>query len=1549
MRRNSGRPPPPTFATRCSSSVRKTLLLLCLMLMPFALVAAVEPSSPDDLQQQTGMIVPSNNMRRDTKLRHQRHLGQPLPHPEAYISYDYNMNPYQGNKGFGPKTGLPVQDNHKPIFTNCMDYHPSVKEEQPTNTYVFTVKAFDKDPPENGGTISNYTFVAPPGERPKFSIDRLTGVITTRYMFDRDEPTREKEVYLTVRATDNGKPTLDDVCTIKVTIEDENDNSPVFDKVFYAESVPQDLGVGSEVMRISATDIDDGLNSAIIYELSARVPVDTNYFRINSNTGVIHLDRTIDREPGYKFKMRATATDKGSVPRSSTMDLEIMVVESHKKAPTFISVIPEGIIYLPENLANFSYDIATIIAASNTDEKSPVFELVIGRTEQSNKLNTFRLESEGNTAHIRLSRTMDYESVSEYNLNIRIQNKHNLAAEHQLTIELKDVNDNIPVFPEGVIGSVLENEPSGTAVMQVRAIDADLTSAFNQVTYMLADNKEFFTIDPITGNITTLVTFDRETQDVYNVKVIATDNAPSAIMPTGEHNKGERVFHIEIADKNDHPPQFTHAVYEAEEIPENTNLNTLVTEVKAVDKDTASSVTYSIIEGNINNAFWIENTTGKIKVNSQLDYENITNYELKIRAFDGAFEDSCTVKIKISNVNDNPPVFYPYDGNITITEETLIEGCIAMLQAYDPDIQDEKLDQHIVYAVVKEEQKKLMKIDKNGCLSLIKPLDRDPPNGYATWQPIIQASDEDGKPNCLSTTTNFFITLLDINDNAPYLDMPQPIVWRENQSPGTITQLTAKDNDGPENGAPFIFSISSDASFEIQTKFGINGVELNALTSFDREEKKMYNIPITISDSGIPSMTGTSTLQVVIGDENDNEMLPGRSSIFVYTYKGESPDMEIGRVYVEDKDDWDLPDKTFKWLHLPHERFDLKSETGMITMLQNTKEQTYVLEFEVTEEGQKINRHTVNSVVVITVKEIPEEAVDKSGSVRLGGISAEEFITPGANNISKATILRHRLATILNASVENVDVFTILHSPHNANTTQLDVRFSAHGSPYYEPERINAAIDKHQAELEKDLGVVFLMVNIDECLVEKLYCDTSCSNFLNKSNKPAAVYTNTTSFVGIRAVIDPFCSDSQCGQKEPTIIPCHNGGTPRSDGNGCECPAGFDGPRCEILNIGFYGEGYALYPSLQSCMESQMSLEVRTTVDNGLLFYIGPSNVKPNPLSVQDFMSLELKNGYLVLLIDYGTGTRKIEQKQIRISDGEPHRIEIIWTKTNIEIKVDNCNLPSCLSVHTPIGPNEFLNVNGPLQLGGTFINLSAVAATRNWTYKPFNNGFNGCIRNLTFNSRLYNLGAPSLSHNVDFSCTHGTAVAVSFGIDASFLIAIFVCLAVLLILLLAVVVHRRKSDDLYKDTDDIRENIINYEDEGGGEGDMTGYDLNVLRLMYDGTEPVQGFDDANLLQKRAPDEVPDICGFLGDKLNSVDNDPDLGPYDDVRNYMYEGEGNSVGSLSSLASGTDDGDLNFDYLSNFGPRFRKLADMYGEEPSDEESETYRNTHPESWC
>lgn len=96
-----------------------------------------------------------------------------------------------------------------------------------------------------------------------------------------------------------------------------------------------------------------------------------------------------------------------------------------------------------------------------------------------------------------------------------------------------------------------------------------------------------------------------------------------------------------------------------------------------------------------------------------------------------------------------------------------------------------------------------------------------------------------------------------------------------------------------------------------------------------------------------------------------------------------------------------------------------------------------------------------------------------------------------------------------------------------------------------------------------------------------------------------------------------------------------------------------------------------------------------------------------------------------------------------------------------------------------------------------------------------------------------------------------------------------------------------------------------------------------------------------------AADPVPDISGFLEDKKESCDKDPDCNPFDDVRYYAYEGDGNtSRSSLSSLASCTDEGDLKFNYLSNFGPRFRKLADMYGEEPSDDDDQ---DGGEESWC
>jgi len=74
-----------------------------------------------------------------------------------------------------------------------------------------------------------------------------------------------------------------------------------------------------------------------------------------------------------------------------------------------------------------------------------------------------------------------------------------------------------------------------------------------------------------------------------------------------------------------------------------------------------------------------------------------------------------------------------------------------------------------------------------------------------------------------------------------------------------------------------------------------------------------------------------------------------------------------------------------------------------------------------------------------------------------------------------------------------------------------------------------------------------------------------------------------------------------------------------------------------------------------------------------------------------------------------------------------------------------------------------------------------------------------------------------------------------------------------------------------------------------------------------------------------------DICEFIGGRLHTVNSDPSAPPYDSVREYAYEGSASIAGSLSSLASGDEsDGTGEWDELSNWGPRFRKLADVCAE-------------------
>lgn len=133
---------------------------------------------------------------------------------------------------------------------------------------------------------------------------------------------------------------------------------------------------------------------------------------------------------------------------------------------------------------------------------------------------------------------------------------------------------------------------------------------------------------------------------------------------------------------------------------------------------------------------------------------------------------------------------------------------------------------------------------------------------------------------------------------------------------------------------------------------------------------------------------------------------------------------------------------------------------------------------------------------------------------------------------------------------------------------------------------------------------------------------------------------------------------------------------------------------------------------------------------------------------------------------------------------------------------------------------------------------------------------------------------------------------------------------------------------------DDVRENIINYDDEGGGEDDMTAFDITPLQIPIGG--PVPELPAKLPFPPMGPE--PNVGVFIEEHKKRADADPNAPPFDDLRNYAYEGGGSTAGSLSSLASGTDDNEQDFDYLGAWGPRFDKLADMYGQEGEESEEE-----------
>lgn len=277
---------------------------------------------------------------------------------------------------------------------------------------------------------------------------------------------------------------------VVINIDDVNDNKPAFVSNPYRVSIPENIDIGSKVLRVFAEDMDSGRNGEVTYSLSSGDPGVMRNFDVNPNTGWITTKAALDRETISSFTFRVRATDRGLKNQlSSETVVRATILDVNDSPPKFSK--PEFSASVKED-ALIGQTVATITAV-DSDEKSDIFYFILSGDPQA------KFGIERKTGVIFVHGGLDRESVSSYKLNVSASDEL-YTSFTQVNIDIEDANDNAPICTQSIyVERMPENSPIGSRVLTVSATDADIgvNAQLNFAVY--GQGVGVFTVDKNTG------------------------------------------------------------------------------------------------------------------------------------------------------------------------------------------------------------------------------------------------------------------------------------------------------------------------------------------------------------------------------------------------------------------------------------------------------------------------------------------------------------------------------------------------------------------------------------------------------------------------------------------------------------------------------------------------------------------------------------------------------------------------------------------------------------------------------------------------------------------------------------------------------------------------------------------------------------------------------------------------------------------------------------------------------------------------------------------
>ncbi|XP_045650439.1 protocadherin alpha-3-like [Ursus americanus] len=441
-------------------------------------------------------------------------------------------------------------------------------------------------------------------------------------------------------------------------------------------------------------------------------------------------------------------------------------------------------------------------------------------------------------------------------------------------VEVKDINDNQPVFPMAVKKLfIYESRPLGSRIPLEGASDADI-GANSLLTYSLNSN-DYFTLDIKRNdeNIKSLglvlkKVLNREDTPEHHLLITAVDDGKPELTGTTQ-------VKITILDVNDNAPEFERTVYRVS-LFENAPNGTLAVIVNASDLDEGvnKDIVYSFntdMSADTLSKFHLDPVSGYISVKGNIDFEETKLYEIQVEATDKGnppMAGHCTVLVEILDTNDNVPELVIKSLSLPVLEDAPLGTVIALISVSD---RDSGANGQLTCTLSPHVPFKLVSTFKNYySLVLDSALDRESVANYA----LVVTARDGGSPS-LSTTASMYVEVADVNDNAPAFAQPEYTVFvRENNPPGChIFTVSARDADAQENALVSYSLVErrvGERALSSYVSVHAESGKVYALQPLDHEELELLQFQVSARDAGVPPLGSNVTLQVFVLDENDN-------------------------------------------------------------------------------------------------------------------------------------------------------------------------------------------------------------------------------------------------------------------------------------------------------------------------------------------------------------------------------------------------------------------------------------------------------------------------------------------------------------------------------------------------------------------------------------------------------------------------------------------------------------------------------------------------------